>query len=222
VQGPSLRHFLGWGILVGSAVLSGLAAYEAAAPGQTKNTGLGAVLAFGGELILAAVPTIEDWFIEDNAPPRLLVVGVEGFFSSVLSLAALGIASQSHGFEGSGIYENVKDTMKRLKDWKLITAVVGLAAAVFAREIARRPEADRGYAIGAVVQMAVVWSVQLVMGKVASDDSIGEGLSRWSIAELAGFFVAVTGLLVQGEVIKLSKSVCDQSNNMNHAPLISE
>jgi hypothetical protein len=225
VQGPSLRHVLAYVILVAAAVVAALSAYEAdanAPNSSKKNVAFGAVLTFGGQLILATVTTVEDWFFEDNAPPGLLVLGVQGFVSSVLSVIVLLIVSTGNSFDGNGIHENAKDTIKRLGNWKLIVPVVGLAVAVLVKESIWRCECDRAHALGAVVQIAVVWAVQIVLGKTVSKDGLGEKLSNWSIGELAALVLAAVALLLQGNVIKLPKESRLEGEAVDRTPLMAE
>lgn len=222
IQGLSARHILSYALILTGAVLAAVAANQSD-PNDNHNALIGAILTFGGQVILTAITALEDWFFEDSAPPAVLVVGYEGPVSSILSAAMLLIVTKTGGFDGSGLHENVSDTLKRLGGAPLLIAALGLAAAVVGREATRPTEPDRGHAVGAVLQIAIVWAVQLVLGKAEGAQGLGEEVSKWSLLELAALLLAGAAVLVQGEVIRVGKAGSwRHPENVNQAPLVSE
>lgn len=173
---------------------------------QTVLYGMGMVVL--SQMVQAVQLTFEDYFLADLNMSPMQVVGYEGLYGMLLMLGLVMPAIYYlPGSDVGGVQENSLDSIELIKSSNVILAIViAQMLAMLMYNFAGMCVTDH---LGAVFRTILetlrtmfVWMVDCYLFYF-TDTGLGEGLTKYSLLQLAGFVVLVIGTFVydKGDVI---------------------
>ena len=203
------------GIVGAAAVCSTGVANEDASQGKVV---LAVFLTIGSQLIRAAQVVLEDYLLHDVNSSPFWMVGIEGFWGCMITLAvAMPIVqfAASGTEEGNGIHEDIVDTLYMLGNNPIliILSIVYILVILFFNTSAMLVTNITNAVMRTIIESMrtlCIWIVQLIIyysleGKEYGNHhpSIGETWSDWSFMQLGGFLLLFTGMLIYNSIWKL-------------------
>eukprot|EP01010_Urceolus_cornutus_P004312 NODE_662_length_1445_cov_295.104585_g500_i0.p1 GENE.NODE_662_length_1445_cov_295.104585_g500_i0~~NODE_662_length_1445_cov_295.104585_g500_i0.p1 ORF type:complete len:436 (+),score=120.70 NODE_662_length_1445_cov_295.104585_g500_i0:59-1309(+) len=211
-------NWCGVGIVVFALCLVGVAAVMSSAETSTTSssqTVMGMSLVLFGQILQASQVVIEDLLLHDYEVSAVLIVGVEGFWGTLItSFIMIPIVRLLPGQEGNGIREDIVDTMTMLGNTpSLIWIAIGYTFAVCAYNMTAMLVTQQTSAVVRTImeacRTACIWVVQVILyysldgTEYGATHEVGEQLTKWSALQAVGFGFLVLGSMVYGAVIKL-------------------
>ncbi|KAF4665041.1 hypothetical protein FOZ61_000265 [Perkinsus olseni] len=180
--------------------------------------GLGLVLA--AQFMRGAQFVVEEYLLKPpHTLPPLLMVGVEGFWGSLVMLSfALPLLQHVPGYDVGGVLENTSDTLMMLRESSvLMSLAVGLFTAFFIYKLSAALVTAQSSAVHRsfleVTRTLSVWVLSIIMYYTSSDHHLGEPLTWYSIIQAFGFTVLVYGQLIYDNVLSIPfRSACFSSS----------
>lgn len=167
---------------------------------------LGVLLVFVAQLVQATQTVVEEHLLHDISASDMQIVGLEGFWGLLLCLTvALPLGSY---LPYDGLHEDTWDTFVMLKNnpqlcvLVVIYCLVILGFNVFAMRVTMYINSVTRNILDTVRTM-FIWIILTVVHYTVSDN-YGEPWSSWSLVQLAGFVVLLSGLFIYYKVITLS------------------
>ncbi|KAF4696740.1 hypothetical protein FOZ60_015639 [Perkinsus olseni] len=163
---------------------------------------------------------VEEYLLKPpHTLPPLLMVGVEGFWGSLLMLSfALPLLQHVPGYDVGGVLENTSDTLMMLRESSvLMSLAVGLFTAFFIYKLSAALVTAQSSAVHRsfleVTRTLSVWVLSIIMYYTSSDHHLGEPLTWYSIIQAFGFTVLVYGQLIYDDVLRIPfRSACFSSS----------
>jgi drug/metabolite transporter (DMT)-like permease len=172
---------------------------------------LAIVLTVGSQFVRAVEIVVEDYLLHDHSLSAMLIVGVKGFWGTLITgfIVLPAIQYMFTGTdEGNGIYEDTLDTFYMLGKSSLLIGlsvayvffILGLNA--FAMMVTHITNAVMR-TIMECIRTLCIWIAQLILFySIQSSEygrhhpTLGESWTEWSWMQLAGFALLITGMLV--------------------------
>jgi hypothetical protein len=204
-------------VVVGvAAVLSG---NGLAKSGTTQGQVIMAIfLTVGAQVIQALQVVIEDLLMHDLTASPVLIVGLEGFWGTLItSFVVMPIIqfTGNVGNEGNGIHEDTVDTFKMIGNsgflvgFVILYAFVILAYNVFGMFTTNVTSAVVRTILEGLRTLCI-WVVELILYYALKDHKygqqhpeVGEEWNIWSVMQLAGFLLLFTGLLLYNKILRV-------------------
>jgi hypothetical protein len=201
-------------VIVGvSSVCSTGAAKAGVSTGQVI---IAIVLTVAAQVVQATQIVVEDFLLHDIDAAPAFIVGLEGLWGTVITWAIfIPIVGAMPGNEGDGVHEDTADTFKMMGDnpviigFVILYVFVILAYNVFGMMVTHVSSAVVRTILEALRTLCI-WAVELIIHYGSMNSAwgkkrpeLGEELSLWSILELAGFMVLVTGMLMYNRILEL-------------------
>ena len=170
---------------------------------------LGMFLVFIAQGIQALQTVIEEHLLQGIEAPATMVVGMEGVWGFLLTACvALPIASVLPGEEGQGLHEDFIDSLIMCKNSMTVLTLNVLSVVVllvfnlssmrvtlYTNSLVRN--------LMEPIRTFLVWVTTVAIHCFWPE--FGEGLTKWSWLQLAGFVVLSVGMLMFNGTIKLFK-----------------
>jgi drug/metabolite transporter (DMT)-like permease len=198
-------------------------------PGAMQKNALAAVaFTVGGQIIGSCQPFIESFFFDGTTTAPMLLIGLEGLWSAIIAVILLPIAGKTSLAPGSGLFEDISDTLKMIGNSRTILAflfvlIVFVLIQTGLRGLVVDVTSSRSQSVGEVLRTLGVWIVELVLvaGRRADRKELGEKWSAWSFLELVGFVIASLGILTHNRAFDI-KFLGYRPPGLSDEPLIEE
>lgn len=184
-------------------------------PGQV---GLAITLTVLAQVIQASQIVFEDFLMHDMTASPFLIVGLEGFWGTIITCSIFMPITQFAGGvddEGNGVHEDLIDTFKMMGNSGIICAfVVFYVFVILVYNITGMLVTNITSAVVRTIleglRTLCIWVVQLIIHySTAGNDfgkkhpTVGEEFNLWSILQLAGFLLLFTGMLVYNKIVRI-------------------
>jgi drug/metabolite transporter (DMT)-like permease len=218
------RNFMWAGVILVTLalVIVGFAAVTANGIGTSDVSSglviLAIVLTVVAQLFRAVQVIAEDYFVHDAEISSYLIVGVEGMWGLVLTIAVFLPICQNVGNlndEGNGVHEDSLDTITMLGNFPtLIGLSVGYLVGILGLNVCGMLVTEITNAVLRTIVESMrtmcVWLAQLILYYALKNTdyghkhpTIGEKWTVSSFMELSGFLLLVTGMFVYNRSIEL-------------------
>jgi hypothetical protein len=168
------------------------------------------------QLIQAGQIVVEEFLLHDMVAAPTFVVGLEGLWGTVLTWSIfIPTVNAIPGEEVGGIHEDIKDTFVMMGNSGMIIAfVVIYVFVILFYNVTAMMVTQQSTAVIRTITEALrtlcIWVVEIILhyGLAHTEfgwthPDLGEELTIWSVLELAGFMLFVTGMLGYNRVIEL-------------------
>jgi drug/metabolite transporter (DMT)-like permease len=178
---------------------------------------LAIVLTIGSQFIRACEIVLEDYLLHDKGMSAFLIVGVKGFWGTLITgLVVLPLAQfVFSGVEGGGLHEDTRDTFEMLRnDYVLIAFAVLYILFILGLNTMAMLVTNITNAVMRTITESLrtlcVWVAQLILYDAIRDreyghhhPTLGESWSDWNWMQLGGFGLLITGMLSYNSTVKL-------------------
>jgi hypothetical protein len=203
-------------VIVGySSVASTGVGKAGSTPGQVV---LAIVLTVVAQIVQATQIVIEEFLLHDMVAAPTFIVGLEGLWGAVITWAVfIPIVGATSGAEGNGVHEDTKDTFIMMgNNPVIIVLVLVYVCVILAYNVTAMMVTQIASAVIRTIMEALrtlcIWIAEIILfyalkwsnseyGKKHPD--LGEELTPWSILELAGFLLLISGTLLYNKILQM-------------------
>jgi len=177
--------------------------------GSASSIAFGMGLVLLGQVVQAAQVIAEEWLMKDVDLPAMQIVGWEGLWGTLMMCIIVYPLLGSIPGQNMGVVESPYDTLVQLENNRWLQGLVVLY--LFSCGTFNATGIAVTGALSAVHRMmldasrtTVIWSIGLAVHYCWDKSSpFGEAWTPFSILQLVGFVVLVSGQAVYGEVLKV-------------------
>lgn len=216
--------FMWWAVLMIIIALTvvGVAAVSSTGVGKAGVTQGQVIMAIfltvGSQLIQASQIVVEDFLMHDMTASPILVVGLEGLWGTIITMAVFLPIIQNIGSaadEGNGVHEDSIDTLIMIGNSPVLLAfVIVYVIVILLYNVTGMFVTNITSAVVRTIleglRTLCIWIVQLIIYySIRNIDyghkhpELGEPWNEWSWMQLAGFLLLFTGMLVYNKIIRL-------------------
>jgi hypothetical protein len=174
------------------------------------------MLVVAAQVVQASQIVVEDFLLHDIDASPFLIVGLEGFWGTIIVIAlVLPITQYVHGEEGNGIHEDTIDTLLMLgKQALILVFVIIYVLVILAYNVTGMFVTQISSAVVRTIleglRTLCIWIVQLII-HYATDKTdyghkhpdIGEAWTIWSYMQAVGFLLLFTGMLLYNKILRV-------------------
>lgn len=216
--------YMWWSVLLIIVALSvvGIAAVCSTGVGKAGVTQGQVIMAIcltvGSQLIQASQIVVEDFLLHDMTASPILIVGLEGLWGTIITMAVFLPIIQNIGSvkdEGNGVHEDSIDTLIMIgNDTTLLVWVILYVIFILLYNVTGMFVTNITSAVVRTIleglRTLCIWFVQLIIYYSIRNipyghehSTLGEEWTPWSWMQLSGFLLLFTGMLLYNKIIRV-------------------